>query len=876
MNRLSEFSLFLSSLWIATSLFSIPPYVKRNAEPLYTEILDSSFPFLEATVDLRGIAPVGNKDNLIPRAIVLRLDHDVFLCFDTELLRVAGVWRGGFLTPRGLAMLSYEVPLRKMGGGQKDLPKPLGKFMLANGLYPGWQESAELSFTDPRSRWLDEREMGRGPLDSKRGEWTGIEIVGSDAVFHYTLQGGRVEESYRVSDDSGSLKLIRSISLQGIRDPLTLVVMELGEEKPKVEMDGTDLSIIDERYVVARIDADSDKDAGLVLTTDLETGVISLKKEKGMVKRPPSNNEPLWPETITAGIELGDPQGIFAVDEAIIPYPNPWKRRIRPVAIDFFPDGEAVLVTFDGDVYRLSGLAGDSDQIKWRRIAAGFNEPQSIRIRDNDIFVFSRLGITRLRDRDLDGETDFYEMFCNRFTQSADTRDYPMSLALRPDGSFVITKGGQQVNARAAHSGRAMTVSADGKQVEYLGYGLRNAYVSSHPTKDLITASDQQGHWVPSTPFLVIRDQRYFGYEPGAPEHEVSIHPPALWMPHRVVQSGIEQLWPMDVKMGPLNNSILYIEYKKPSLFQIFIPEDEDFTQTAGVPLPITLEPPILKGAINPIDGSPYLVGFQIWDSVASRLEGLCRIRVIDGANERPAAAEVSENGVLLQFDQPLGPERSLDPANYQISSWEYKRTSEYGSPQFKSDGTPGADEWFAHSVHLSKDRKSVFLAIEDVRETMQLEVQYNLFGKWLPVYFTVNELVPTKLSRDDFERMNFKKLFASEPAPREKATHSSIVSVARGQQLYSEMGCVGCHSIDGATEGRSGPTWLGAYKSRRTLKNGSRVRVDEEYLRTSILDPLAVVTEGYDDQEAGMPSYRGILSDEDVESLVLFIRSLR
>ena len=103
-----------------------------------------------------------------------------------------------------------------------------------------------------------------------------------------------------------------------------------------------------------------------------------------------------------------------------------------------------MLVTFDGDVYRLSGLAGDNDQIKWRRIAAGFNEPQSIRIRDNDIFVFSRLGITRLLDRDLDGETDFYEMFCNRFTQSADTRDYPMSLALRPDGSFVIAKEGSR------------------------------------------------------------------------------------------------------------------------------------------------------------------------------------------------------------------------------------------------------------------------------------------------------------------------------------------------------------------------------------------------------------------------------------------------
>ncbi|MEC7907514.1 MAG: cytochrome c [Verrucomicrobiota bacterium] len=875
MNRLRQISVVFAAFWMACALFSIPPYVQREAEPLYKEFLDSSFPFVEATVDLRGIAPSGNTDNLIPRAIVLPLKNDVFVCFDTELLRVAGVWKGGFLTPRGLAMLSYEVPLRKMGGGQKDLPKPLGEVVQANGLYPGWQESGSVSFRDPRSRWLDEKELGRGPLDPQTGEWSGIEVHESGAVLKYTLYGGRVEESYAVSTDDSSLRLLRTITIQGIRESLTFVVSDLGEDRAPIELVGEGLSLIDERYVVARVDGSSGAPVRIVLATDLNSGAISIEKISEAVPQT-DNKGSRWPETISAGIELGEPQGIFAVDEAIIPYPNPWKRRIRPVAIDFFPNGDAVLVTFDGDVYRLSGLGGDSDLIEWRRIAAGFNEPQSIRIRDNDIFVFSRLGITRLLDLDDDGETDYYEMFCNRFTQSADTRDYPMSLALRPDGSFAITKGGQQVNARSPHSGRAMTISADGKRVDYLGYGLRNAYISSHPTKDLITASDQQGHWVPSTPFLVIRDGRYFGYDPGAPESQTRIHPPALWMPHRVVQSGIEQLWPMREEMGPLKDSILYIEYKKPSLFQIFIPDEEDYTQTAGIPLPIEFETPILKGAINPIDGSPYLAGFQIWDSVASRLEGLCRLRVLDGANERPIAAEASENGVLLTFDQPLGPERSLDPANYQISSWEYKRTSEYGSPQFKADGTPGADEWFAHSVFLSKDRKSVFLAIEEVRETMQLEVQYNLFGKWAPVYLTVNDVISTSLQEADFEPINFAKLFASEPTPREKATRSSIVSVARGQQLYAQMGCVGCHSIDGTTEGRSGPTWLGAFKSRRTLKDGSRVRVDEAYLRTSILDPAAVVTVGYDDQEAGMPSYRGILSNEDVDSLVLFIRSLR
>ena len=547
------------------------------------------------------------------------------------------------------------------------------------------------------------------------------------------------------------------------------------------------------------------------------------------------------------------------------------------MAIDFSSDGEAVLVTFDGDVYRISGLGSADNRIEWKRIAAGFNEPQSIRIRGDEIFVFSRLGITRLVDNDNDGETDFYEMFSNRFNQSADTRDYPLSLALRPDGSFIIVKGGQQASARSVHSGRVMSISADGRKVEYFGYGLRNGYISGHPTKDIITASDQQGNWVPSTPFHIVRKGSYLGYQPGAPSRgDAEIQSPALWIPHRVAQSGIEQIWPMDERMGDLDGSILYIEYKKPSLFRILVPKDPRFVQTAGSQLPIEFETPLLKGAMNPVDGSAYFVGFQIWDSIAPRLEGLCRLRFLPHESVLPRSVEVYKDGVRLSFEQTLGPELARDPSNYQVSSWDYVRTEEYGSPQFRGDGEPGVDEWMVHSVLLSKDRKSVFLAIDDVRETMQLEVQYNLFGEWQPLYFTINELNRTRLKDYKFELINFSKLFASEPVPRVVKTSQKIVSVVRGQQLYSQMGCVGCHSIDGSTEGRSGPTWLGAYKSRRKLKSGGSVRVDEEYLRTSILDPAVVITEGFDGQEAGMPSYKGILSDEDVESLVMFIRSLR
>tara|TARA_B100000212_G_scaffold341458_1_gene324698 strand:- start:5234 stop:7867 length:2634 start_codon:yes stop_codon:yes gene_type:complete len=853
---------------------ALPPYVARDAEPLYKKFLDTDFPFIEATVDMRGVAPAGTDDNLIPRAIVIPLEHDVFVCFDTELLRVAGIWQGGYLSPNGLAMLSYPVPLRKMGPGQSKLPQPLGQVVFSTGLYPGWQ-AGQLSFEDPRPRGVDPKELGRGPLDPTTGEWLGMEDAGNQAVLHYRLFDGKVRERFQAKEIDGDLVVLRTIEVNGLSEEIRLILAERGDGK--VINRGSDLEADPEgNRIFHRLVASGNPQVLSVGYNFSKIGVFLVSsKESELVEGGKANAR--WSHTIVAGIELGEPQGSYVVDEAILPYPNPWKRRIRPVAIDFSSDGEAFLVTFDGDVYRISGLGSADNQIKWKRIAAGFNEPQSIRIRGDEVFVFSRLGITRLVDNDNDGETDFYEMFSNRFNQSADTRDYPLSLALRPDGSFIIVKGGQQASAKSVHSGRVMSISADGRKVEYFGYGLRNGYISGHPTKDIITASDQQGNWVPSTPFHIVRKGSYLGYQPGAPFKDYAeIQSPALWIPHRVAQSGIEQIWPVDERMGDLNGSILYIEYKKPSLFRIYVPEDPRFVQTAGSQLPIEFETPLLKGAMNPVDGSAYFVGFQIWDSIAPRLEGLCRLRVLPHESVLPRSVEVYKDGVRLSFEQTLGPELARDPSNYQVSSWNYVRTEEYGSPQFGGDGEPGVDEWMVHSVLLSKDRKSVFLAIADVRETMQLEVQYNLFGEWQPLYFTINELNRTRLKDYKFESINFSKLFASESVPRVVKTSQKIVSVARGQQLYSQMGCVGCHSIDGSTEGRSGPTWLGAYKSRRKLKGGGSVRVDEEYLRNSILDPAVAITEGFDGQEAGMPSYKGILSDEDVESLVMFIRSLR
>ena len=63
---------------------------------------------------------------------------------------------------------------------------------------------------------------------------------------------------------------------------------------------------------------------------------------------------------------------------------------------------------------------------------------------------------------------------------------------------------------------------------------------------------------------------------------------------------------------------------------------------------------------------------------------------------------------------------------------------------------------------------------------------------------------------------------------------------------------------------------------ARREFIDGKSKVADDAYLRESILDPAARVLTGYNPKDVGMPSYRGILNDQDIESVVMFIKSLK
>ena len=107
--------------------------------------------------------------------------------------------------------------------------------------------------------------------------------------------------------------------------------------------------------------------------------------------------------------------------------------------------------------------------------------------------------------------------------------------------------------------------------------------------------------------------------------------------------------------------------------------------------------------------------------------------------------------------------------------------------------------------------------------------------------------------------------------AKKVQKASSNLPPAEVGRQLYSDKGCVACHSIDGADG--VGPTWKGLFGKNRISADGTSILADENYIKESILYPGEKIVEGYGPV---MPSYKGLLEDSDITAIIEYIKSLK
>jgi cytochrome c oxidase subunit II len=90
------------------------------------------------------------------------------------------------------------------------------------------------------------------------------------------------------------------------------------------------------------------------------------------------------------------------------------------------------------------------------------------------------------------------------------------------------------------------------------------------------------------------------------------------------------------------------------------------------------------------------------------------------------------------------------------------------------------------------------------------------------------------------------------------------------GEKLFADLACNTCHRPE--AQGR-GPMLQGLFGKTVTLQTGQTVVADEAYIRESILNPSAKVTAGF---QPIMPTFQGLVSEEQLLELIEYVKTLR
>jgi cytochrome c oxidase subunit 2 len=93
------------------------------------------------------------------------------------------------------------------------------------------------------------------------------------------------------------------------------------------------------------------------------------------------------------------------------------------------------------------------------------------------------------------------------------------------------------------------------------------------------------------------------------------------------------------------------------------------------------------------------------------------------------------------------------------------------------------------------------------------------------------------------------------------------------GKQVLEKNGCTACHSLDGSKT--VGPTFKGLHGTMVDVTTNGvshKVKADNEYIKSSILDPNKDIVTGY--PQGVMKAYK--INDKDIELINEYLKNLK
>ncbi len=708
-------------------------------------------PYLSASIEVA-------QGNIAYKGIAIRLDEgpggvskgSEFVVFDTDTLRMAAAWSGdGFIDWRSIV---YD-------GSHGTHPKLVGKRLFTNPVAPGWARPGTNRFEDPRLRGLDNKPYG--PLPRDWGQWRGLFLHNDRVILYYKIGGVRVFESPSLGIiPSGQKVVIRNVNLARRDTEFVLQVAHISNSKPELRMvdhqqvavygnglvvgavggsEGTKFDLTASGYLRLRIPA-GEPTAVKLFSSRIEEGFIGMfgsfmaknSEPEILTDLVQSHKERRWPESIKTKSRRMGKSGAFVTEDITAPNNNPYRSWMRLGGFDFFDGGDrAAVCTWMGDVWIVDGINSDPQEFMWTRIATGMFQPLGLKIVEGNIYVTCRDQITQLVDTNDDGETDYYRAFNHDAQVTEHFHEFAMDLQTDVHGNFYYTKAARHAKtALVPQHGTLLKVSPEGEKTEIIASGFRAPNGVCVNPDGTFYVSDQEGHWTPKNEINLIKKGRFYGnlmgYHQGLTEDDITL--PMVWMHNDFDRSPAEQLWVNSSKWGGLGGQLINLSYGTGYVYVVMMEEVNGRLQGGVVRIPdFDFPTGVMRGRFHPVDVQLYACGLFGWAGNKTRPGGFYRLKHTGKPVHIPVAIHATRDGISLTFTNALDTETATDPDSYSVKRWNYKRSSNYGSRDYKADGSQGRDRVEVTRAKLSADKKSVLLQIDDMKPTMQMQVEYRI-----------------------------------------------------------------------------------------------------------------------------------------------------
>lgn len=535
---------------------------------------------------------------------------------------------------------------------------------------------------------------------------------------------------------------------------------------------------------------------------------------------------------------------------------------------------ELLFTTWDGDLFSLDLKAVPASGLPlFRRIAQGLSEPMGLVLSNGRIFVTEKNEATELIDEDGDGAFETFRCISHDWPCTMDSHEYLFGAVVRDSHLYFSSSTAMGTrnsdNRQAPLRGSALKVHIDTGRTEVVAGGLRTPDGIGLGPDGSILITDNQGEWLPADKLIHLKKDAFYQFRSRTPWHPLDRPeptPPTVWLPHGEIANSPTQPFLLPTTWGPYAGHVLYGDATFGGLQRVFLEEVDGVTQGAVFPFSQGFRHLFHRFAFTP-EGTLYAGGIARGSDkeFINRVSGLTEIKYTNKPVFEPLAARLRSNGLEIEFTEPLAAGAGWNPAAYHVTQWGYQGTQTYGGQKVRNRLVE------VRSATVSEDRRRVFLELPGIITGEVVHVR-------LPQSFA-SETKRSLWAGDVWYTVN--RIPQNNPGALRPAPQGSLTSTApffqyskgdAGRVLYQNF-CAACHSLDDTK--LVGPTFRGLHGAMVKVRDPasgktSEVKANAEYLRQSILEPNALLVEGY--PENLMPPIGAVLTPAQIDELVDYI----